>query len=101
MTTPSPSLDLAIIGNSNIAALIDSRGTITWACWPHIDGDPIFCSLVDGSHPASGFFSIGFDDGSTAKQSYERNTAVVQTIVTSESGAAFSITDFVPRFHQH
>jgi GH15 family glucan-1,4-alpha-glucosidase len=95
------SLDLAIIGNSNIAALIDKGGRIVWACWPRIDGDPIFCALADGDDTDGGFFSVGFDEDATFEQSYCRNTAIVRTVVTSASGASFAITDFVPRFRQY
>lgn len=100
MTLPT-SLDLAVIGNSNLAALVDRLGTIVWACWPRIDGDPVFCSLVDGNDPKAGFFSIGFDEKATAVQAYVRNTAIVRTVVTASSGASFAITDFAPRFRQH
>ena len=72
-----------------------------WTCWPRIDGDPVFCALVDGDDPDDGFFSIGFDEAATTAQSYVRNTAIVRTVVTAESGASFAITDFVPRFRQH
>lgn len=99
--TVRQSLDLAVIGNSNIAALIDRDGTIVWSCWPRIDGDPIFCALVDGEAPDSGFFSIGFDEEVTASQTYVRNTAIVRTVVRSVMGASFAITDFVPRFRLH
>lgn len=95
-----PSLDLAVIGNGHIAALIDKKGTIVWACWPHIDGDPIFCALVGGSDPDGGFFSIGFDEQSTSSQHYLRNTAIVRTVVSNASGASFAITDFAPRLRQ-
>lgn len=100
MTFP-PSLELAVIGNSNIAALIDRAGTIVWGCWPRIDGDPVFCSLLDGTAPTDGFFAISTDEESTITQEYCRNTAIVRTVVTTASGASFSITDFAPRYHQH
>lgn len=100
MITP-PTLDLAVIGNSCIAGLIDGMGTIVWTCWPRIDGDPVFSALLDGSEPESGFFSIEFDEESTSTQSYIRNTAIVRTVVTAASGASFAITDFAPRFRQH
>ncbi|HSQ05413.1 MAG TPA: glycoside hydrolase family 15 protein, partial [Burkholderiales bacterium] len=96
-----PSLDLAVIGNSNIAALIDRDGRIVWACWPRIDGDPLFCALADGDAPEGGFFSIGFDEEATTEQSYCRNTAIVRTVIKAASGASFAIIDFVPRFHQY
>lgn len=100
-TTKSPSLELAVIGNSNIAALVDKSGTIVWMCWPRIDGDPVFCSLVDGHAPEAGFFSISFDEEATTTQSYVRNTAIVRTVVTTEAGASFVITDFAPRYRRY
>jgi len=99
--TARPSLDLAVIGNCSIAALIDKSGRIVWGCWPRIDGDPIFTALVDGEAPRAGFFDIGFDEPVRSEQSYVRNTAIVRTVLTSASGASFAITDFVPRFRQY
>jgi hypothetical protein len=32
-------LDLALIGNCSIGALIDARAEIVWACFPRFDGD--------------------------------------------------------------
>jgi len=94
-------LDLAVIGNSNVAALIDRTGRIVWTSWPRIDGDPVFCSLVDGDDPDGGYFSIEFDEETVAtEQSYDRNTAIVRTIHRSASGASFMVTDFAPRFRQ-
>ena len=95
--TRRPSLDLAVVGNSHIAALIDPMASIVWCCWPRLDGDPIFSALVDGDAPSAGFFSIGFDEPSSSDQSYLRNTAIVRTVVTSERGASFAVTDFAPR----
>jgi GH15 family glucan-1,4-alpha-glucosidase len=59
----------------------------------------VFCALLDGEQPDSGYFSIEFTEETVAtEQSYERNTAIVRTVVRSASGAAFAITDFAPRF---
>lgn len=96
-----PNLDLAVIGNGCIAALIDKLGTIMWACWPRIDGDPIFSALLDGNAPEAGYFSIELDEEAKSTQCYVRNTAIVRTEVTSASGAAMAITDFAPRYRQH
>ena len=40
------SLDLALIGNGTIGALVDPLGEVVWACFPRFDGDPAFCSLL-------------------------------------------------------
>src|SRR5262245_55002619 len=95
------SLDLGVIGNSNVAALIDRAGRVVWMSWPRIDGDPVFCSLLDGEDPEGGYFTFEFDEETVAtEQSYERNTAILRTVHRSASGAAFAVTDFAPRFRQ-
>ena len=94
------SLDLAVIGNSDVAMLIDRRGTFVWGCWPRFDGDPIFSALVDGEAPERGFFEIAFERGGTTEQGYLRNTAIVRTVHSDENGASFAVTDFAPRFRQ-
>jgi len=40
------SLDLGIVGNSNVSALVTAAGEICWTCLPRVDGDPVFCSLL-------------------------------------------------------
>ena len=34
------SLELGVIGNCEIAALVDESARIVWACLPRLDGDP-------------------------------------------------------------
>jgi GH15 family glucan-1,4-alpha-glucosidase len=95
------SLDLAVVGNSNVAALIDRAARIVWMSWPRSGCDPVFCALLDGETPESGYFAIEFvEETVEAEQSYERNTAIVRTVLRSSSGAAFAVTDFAPRFRQ-
>ena len=91
------SLDLAVIGNGALAALIDADARIVWCCWPRLDGDPIFAALIDGAGER-GVFSVLPDESFTTEQSYLRNTAILRTVVTTASGAAFAITDFAPVF---
>ena len=49
VATDDPStanLQLACIGNCSFSALLDRRAQVVWSCFPRVDGDPIFCSLV-------------------------------------------------------
>ena len=41
-------LDLWPIGNCQVSGLIDKRGGIVWGCVPRVDGDPVFCALLNG-----------------------------------------------------
>ncbi|MCC7282258.1 MAG: glycoside hydrolase family 15 protein [Acetobacteraceae bacterium] len=95
MTAP---LDLAVVGNGTVGALIDTGGRIGWMCWPTLDGDPVFCALLDGSAPAGGFMDVALAGLRASTQRYRRNTAVVETELEAEDGARLRITDHVPRF---
>jgi GH15 family glucan-1,4-alpha-glucosidase len=97
------SLELGLIGNCHISALIDEYGEIVWSCLPRFDGDPIFCSLLR-EHPAgegAGYCSVELLDRVATEQSYLANTAVLVTRLTDKHGAVIEITDFAPRFHQY
>jgi GH15 family glucan-1,4-alpha-glucosidase len=93
-------LDLALIGNGTIGALIDARAQITWGCFPRFDGDPIFCSLLKESDDY-GFFAIDLADCERTEQHYLENTAILVTQLHDSHGGAVEVTDFAPRFGQH
>jgi len=57
MPTSKSNLDLAVVGNSRIGALIDSNASVIWMCVPRFNGDPAFCSLLDSG--SQGVGSIG------------------------------------------
>jgi GH15 family glucan-1,4-alpha-glucosidase len=96
-----PDLNLAVIGNCIAAALVDRRGRIVWYCLPRFDGDPVFCSLLNGSDPEAGFYEVAIEDFASSKQEYQRNSAILVTTLTDARGNAVRITDFAPRFKQH
>ena len=69
------SLDLALIGNCTIGALVDSRSEIVWACLPRMDSDSVFCSLLRAhSGPDDfGFFVIEVAEFERSEQQYLDN----------------------------
>ena len=93
------SLDLGLIGNCSISALIDREARIVWCCLPRFDGDPIFHALLGHSKaaPEDGMFSIEIENQSGSVQSYIPNTAILKTTLRGETGGV-EITDFCPRF---
>jgi GH15 family glucan-1,4-alpha-glucosidase len=101
-------LELAVIGNCSYSALIDRRGRILWSCLPRFDGDPVFCSLLNGADAADngqdddgiGFYDIRIDDFARSEQFYLNNSAVLVTTLYDSHGSAVEITDFAPRFKQ-
>lgn len=92
-------LDLGLVGNCNVAALIDKRANIVWYCLPRIDGDPVFHSLL-GAPPerhGDGTFAIEVDGFTQSEQVYIENTAILRTVLHSNDGAV-EIIDFAPRY---
>src|SRR5262249_59351031 len=53
-------LNLGLIGNCSVSALIDSQGQIVWCCLPRYDGDPVFHTLLGAPEqaPDDGLASI-------------------------------------------
>lgn len=93
-------LDLALIGNCSVGALVDAQANITWGCFPRFDGDPVFCALLKESDDY-GFFAVELADFERTEQHYLENTAVLVTRLYDRQGGAIEVTDFAPRFKQH
>jgi len=94
---PRPALDLAVIGNCAIGALVDGCGRIVWGCLPAFDGDPWFSALLGGEAPEQGFYAVELQGQQRCEQEYRRNSAVLVTRLYAEDGSAIEITDCVPR----
>ena len=93
-------LDLAVVGNCEICALIDYQGRVVWMCLPRPDGDPVFSALLTREQGAAarGVFAVDLQDAIEAEQQYIRNTAIVETVLRDAQGGVVKITDFAPRF---
>ena len=94
-------LNLAVIGNCNFSALLDSRARIVWCCLPRFDSDPRFCALLNDHHDGeTGVYDAELFDLRDSQQSYRENSAILETILRDSHGGAIRITDFAPRFKQ-
>src|SRR5690606_4980072 len=103
-TSQAPSLtaqplDLGLIGNCRVAALVNPLGRIVWWCVPRFDGDPVFCNLLSGNEE-KGFCEVALEGMVHNTSSYRRNTAVIETVLTDDAGDSVRISDFAPRFKQ-
>jgi GH15 family glucan-1,4-alpha-glucosidase len=99
---PGPDLDLGVIGNCEVAGLVDRLGRLVWACLPRLDGDPIFCGLLtpEGGDARLGVFAIDLQGQAEATRGYVRNSAVLETVLRDSQGNALRIVDFCPRFRR-
>jgi GH15 family glucan-1,4-alpha-glucosidase len=100
-----PSLDLGVIGNCVLSALIDERGRFVWSCFPRLDSDPVFCNLLkggkSGGDPDDGALAIELDGFTSSEQRYLGNSAMLVTTLLGSAGQNLRITDFAPRFRQY
>lgn len=97
------SLDIAVIGNCRIAALVDATAGVVWMCWPRPDADPVFCALLE-PRPAGadrGALQVRVRDPVRFSQQYLRNTAVLETIIGDSDDGEVAVTDFCPRFRTY
>jgi GH15 family glucan-1,4-alpha-glucosidase len=92
-------LNLGIVGNCRISALIDRNGAVVWGCLPHFAGDPVFCNLVD-TGSAEGLWEFELENFVRSEQRYIANTAILETCLYDDRGGAIRIVDFAPRFMQ-
>ena len=104
MTHANQTLDLWPIGNCQASALVDTNGSFVWGCLPRVDGDPVFCSLLDGGDAektSKGVWEIAMEGGRVVRQSYIRNTPILKTEYADDDGNGFEVLDFCPRFKNH
>ncbi|MDR9489793.1 MAG: glycoside hydrolase family 15 protein [Spiribacter sp.] len=92
-------LELGVIGNCQIAGLINAQAALIWACLPRFDAEPAFSSLVDTED--RGHFSIELHAQCDTHQYYRHNTAVLCTELTDRNGGILRVIDFCPRFRQY
>lgn len=94
------SLDLALIGNCAISALVDRGGAIVWCCMPRFDGDPVFHALLNSSTGLSfdGSMVVELERLARVEQAYVPGTAILRTCLFDASGQGIEIVDFAPRF---
>jgi GH15 family glucan-1,4-alpha-glucosidase len=96
-------LDLWPIGNCQVSALADGAAGLVWACQPRVDGDPMFCSLLDPkgeSEVPRGEWRIGVENQVSAEPRYLKNTPILVTRLTDADGAVAEVFDFCPRFER-
>jgi len=100
MSPVRPNLELVVIGNCEVLALIDDLGRVVWMCLPRPDVDPVFSALLTtaGGASAAGVFAVDMVDLAGTEQRYRRNTAVVETILHDAHGGSLLIRDFCPRY---
>ena len=93
-------MNYGVIGNCQVAALVDEQARMVWACLPRPDGDPVFSALLmkEGGDSDKGVFAIDMVDLTRTEQSYLRNSAILETRLYDAHGGVMRILDFAPRF---
>ncbi|MEL1250023.1 glycoside hydrolase family 15 protein [Aurantiacibacter gilvus] len=98
MNENNSDLELWPIGNCQVSGLIDRRGGIVWGCVPRVDGDPVFCALLNGTSQDVGAWRFELAGQVSAHQEYIRNTPILLTRLEAKDGSAVEVLDFCPRY---
>jgi GH15 family glucan-1,4-alpha-glucosidase len=93
-------LELGLVGNGSFGALFDARARLVWCCLPAFDGDPAFCDLLQ-PRIEGGFWDIELEGFARAEQQYDKNTAILRTVLHDGGDGAIEVVDFAPRWRQH
>jgi GH15 family glucan-1,4-alpha-glucosidase len=93
-------MNYGVIGNCQVAALVDEQARMVWACLPRPDGDPVFSGLLtkEGGDSDKGVFAVDMIDLTRTEQTYLRNSAIIETKMYDSHGGIMRIVDFAPRF---
>jgi alpha,alpha-trehalase len=88
--------DHGMIGNGRTCALVDTDGSIVFACMPDFDSGTVFASLLDPER--GGRFGLELEGGRVVSQQYERHTNVLVTRYEDDQGSVMEVVDFMPRY---
>jgi GH15 family glucan-1,4-alpha-glucosidase len=94
-------LDLWPIGNCQVSALVDRDGAMVWGCAPAVDGDPLFCALLEPKGEVRGEWRISVENQARVEQRYLKNTPILITRLIDSDGNSADVYDFCPRFERN
>jgi GH15 family glucan-1,4-alpha-glucosidase len=97
---PKANLELALIGNGTVGALLDRSGSVVWCCMPRFDSPPVFDALLASADglPVEGAMTVEIEGLVRIEQAYDPGTAIVRTQLWDEHGQGVELVDFAPRF---
>jgi GH15 family glucan-1,4-alpha-glucosidase len=86
--------DYALIGDCETAALVSSKGSIDWLCWPTFSSEACFAALL--GNEKNGYWSIAPATGRfKTTRRYRGRTLILETTFETRDGA-FRLIDFMP-----
>jgi GH15 family glucan-1,4-alpha-glucosidase len=72
--------DYALIGDCETAALISSKGSIDWLCWPRFDSDACLAALLGDE--TCGCWTMSPKDAMLRNERrYRPNTLILETLL--------------------
>ncbi|HEY0695676.1 MAG TPA: trehalase-like domain-containing protein, partial [Kribbella sp.] len=86
--------DYALIGDTHTAALVSSKGSIDWLCFPRFDSPACFAALL-GTDDNGHWRLSPSDADATSSRHYRGDTMVLETEWTTSTGSV-RVIDFMP-----
>ena len=81
----TPIADYALISDCHSAALVSTRGSVDWLCFPRFDKPSVFGRLLDQN---AGHWTVRPTESARVTRRYLDQTMVLETAVRSASGAS-------------
>jgi GH15 family glucan-1,4-alpha-glucosidase len=94
-----PIEDYALIGDTQTAALVSTRGSIDWLCLPRFDSGACFAALL-GDEDNGCWTMAPAGPHRTTRRSYRGNTLILETEFTTDDGCV-RVVDFMPLRNEH
>jgi GH15 family glucan-1,4-alpha-glucosidase len=85
--------DLALIGNSQTAALVDRSGSVDWLCLPRFDSGACFAALL--GERQHGRWLIDVEGVRATRRQYRGETLLLETELRTDRGIV-TLLDFMP-----
>ena len=84
--------DHALLADSRTAALIDPDGDVAWCCWPRIDSEPLFMSILDGAEGGSFLVRPANVTARVESRTYDGSSLILRT-VWRDGGRRVTVVD--------
>src|SRR5580700_2805485 len=70
----------ALLADSRTAALIDPDSNVAWLCWPRIDSNPLFFSILDADRGGTFVVRPAWNDAFVVSRRYLPRSLVLETV---------------------
>lgn len=88
--------DHALLADSRTAALIDPDGDVAWCCWPRVDSEPLFMSILDRADGGAFVLRPADSSARVESRSYDACSLILRTVWRAGDSRVTVVDTLVP-----